>query len=82
MATSEDPQHCGACGHDGAGGECEAGVCSAMVVATRQSEPDAIAVDATDVYATDQPAPTGVAIDASCVYWVNGGDGTVMKRAK
>jgi hypothetical protein len=35
-----------------------------------------------EVIAKDQKTPNGIAVDATHVFWVNGGDGTVMRASK
>jgi hypothetical protein len=51
--TSNDPAHCGSCGHDCLGGECFAGHCQMVALATGQIAPRDLAVDDAFVYWTD-----------------------------
>ncbi|WP_197041488.1 hypothetical protein [Chondromyces apiculatus] len=51
--TSNNPEHCGACGHSCLGGACVAGTCQPIVLATQQSNPWTIALDDTHVYWTN-----------------------------
>ncbi len=48
--VASNPKHCGACFHDCLGGQCIAGMCQPVELATDESGPYAIAVDATHVY--------------------------------
>ena len=52
---SIDPQNCGACGRSCLGGECQSGLCSAVVIASGQDAPLPIAVDETHVYWANAP---------------------------
>jgi hypothetical protein len=67
--TQVDPHNCGSCGHDCAGGACQAGVCVPLPPG---------------VLASGLIAPTSVAIDANNVYWLSEGVQLVqvMKCAK
>jgi len=56
---ASDPQNCGACGHDCLGGTCTAGKCDPFALATLQSTPWSIAVDATHVYWTNRAGSAG-----------------------
>jgi hypothetical protein len=47
---SNDPQHCGTCGHDCLGGLCENGRCRPIVLATGQASPTGLVVDGDRVY--------------------------------
>ena len=47
-----DPLHCGRCGHDCLGGACTAGKCGSKILASGLMNPNAIALDATNVYVT------------------------------
>jgi hypothetical protein len=57
--TQVDPHNCGACGHDCAGGACQAGVCVPLPPG---------------VLASGVIAPTSVAVDATNVYWISEGE--------
>jgi hypothetical protein len=57
--TQVDPHNCGVCGHDCAGGACQAGVCVPLPPG---------------VLASGVVAPTSVAVDASNVYWISEGE--------
>lgn len=48
--VDSDPKNCGACGRDCLGGTCSAGQCSVIPLATGQATPNALAVDASNVY--------------------------------
>jgi hypothetical protein len=56
--TQVDPHNCGSCGHDCAGGACQAGVCVPLPPG---------------VLASGLIAPTSVAVDANNVYWLSEG---------
>jgi hypothetical protein len=56
--TQVDPHNCGVCGHDCAGGACQAGVCVPLPPG---------------VLASGLIAPTSVAVDANNVYWLSEG---------
>lgn len=62
--VDSDPKNCGACGRDCLGGTCAAGQCSIIPLATGQATPNALAVDANNVY------------------FVNGGNGKLMRMGK
>jgi hypothetical protein len=49
---SSDAKNCGYCGHDCRGGQCNAGVCDPIVIASGLETPSGIAVDSTNVYFT------------------------------
>jgi len=51
-----DGLNCGKCGHDCLGGECVAGVCSAVLLASGIQKPYAIAIDADYVFGTGDDA--------------------------
>jgi hypothetical protein len=51
--TSSDPANCGACGHDCQGQACQASVCQPLTLASGQSAPTWVAVDATNAYWTN-----------------------------
>ncbi len=57
--TQVDPHNCGVCGHDCAGGACQAGVCVPLPPG---------------VLASGVIAPTSVAVDANNVYWISEGE--------
>lgn len=58
---TQDPHHCGRCGHDCLGGACAAGKCSPLVIADGLSSPVGVAVDDASVYwVTSTPADTNV----------------------
>lgn len=48
--TSTDKANCGACGHSCGGGDCKAGVCQPMTLASGRIGPWALAVNSTGVY--------------------------------
>ena len=50
IEVATNPKHCGACFHDCLGGQCVAGMCQPVELASDESGPFAIAVDATHVY--------------------------------
>jgi hypothetical protein len=56
-SLSTDPLNCGSCGHDCLGGECHAGACQPLALATTTGARGAIAVDDVNVY-LPTPAPT------------------------
>jgi hypothetical protein len=56
--TQVDPHNCGSCGHDCAGGACQAGVCVPLPPG---------------VLASGVIAPTSVVVDANNVYWLSEG---------
>lgn len=49
---SSDPLHCGRCGHDCLGGECVAGVCQPVLLASGIQKPFALIKDADYIYGT------------------------------
>ena len=57
--TQVDPHNCGMCGHDCAGGACQAGVCVPLPAG---------------VLASGLIAPTSVVVDANNVYWLSEGE--------
>jgi hypothetical protein len=55
-----DPLHCGSCGHDCLGGDCEDGRCQPVALSTGLERPRYLAVDDAFVYVTDEvAAPLG-----------------------
>jgi hypothetical protein len=54
--TQTDPHNCGFCGHDCGTGDCVAGVCASVVVATAQANAYAVVADDTYVYWTTNGA--------------------------
>jgi hypothetical protein len=48
-----DGHNCGACGHDCQGATCQAGLCQPVAIASSQSSPWGIAIDATTVFWTN-----------------------------
>ncbi|MBX3205900.1 MAG: hypothetical protein KF764_12575 [Labilithrix sp.] len=52
--VATNAKHCGSCFHDCLGGSCSGGVCQPFQLATDESGPFAIAVDATHVYWTNR----------------------------
>lgn len=64
VVLASDAAHCGWCGHDCLGGDCQSGLCGAVVVATALPVPQDLAVDASHAYWTAaggavQRAPKG-----------------------
>ncbi|MEM6990743.1 MAG: hypothetical protein AAF721_09605, partial [Myxococcota bacterium] len=57
-ADLSSPQHCGGCGHDCLGGDCEAAICQPVTVAGGQDEPLWVEVANGTVYWTDH-VPSG-----------------------
>jgi hypothetical protein len=53
LCRANDPANCGACGHGCQGGACSGQVCQPVTIATGQSLPYAIVVDANNVYWTN-----------------------------
>ncbi|PRQ07661.1 hypothetical protein [Enhygromyxa salina] len=50
VVLGEDPQHCGACGHDCLGGSCDAGTCGTVELASGKGRLFMVHVDQTSVY--------------------------------
>jgi hypothetical protein len=50
--VARDPNHCGSCGHSCGGGACVDATCRPVAIATGQDTPNALVVDATNVYWT------------------------------
>lgn len=51
--TTQDPRHCGRCGHDCLGGACRSSRCEAVQIATTAPESSALAVDDAYIYWVD-----------------------------
>jgi Stigma-specific protein, Stig1 len=58
--TSSDPANCGSCGHGCLGGECAAGACQSVVVASGQAEPKPILASGGFVYWGNTGSPGGI----------------------
>lgn len=57
--TDSNGKHCGRCGHDCLGGECKAGACRPVLLASSQTNVDGLAIDTLNVYwITEAPSAT------------------------
>lgn len=66
--TSENPQSCGACGHDCLGQPCSSGACKPAVLAANQDEPRVLAADERAVYWGGAGGDAGISacLDKAC----------------
>lgn len=77
--TQTDGSNCGACGHDCQGGDCRAGRCQPILLATKQDSPRTLLLDSANVYVSS--APTGEGSSAGFVTAVPLGGGTATRIA-